>query len=68
MPVNQSGIELPNLTNTTGYNWTSSYVITGHLVAALRRTSEFRLGGHVLLMGEVREEARASASTMLSSR
>ena len=33
-------------------------MITGHLVAALRWTAEFRSGDHALLMGEEREDIR----------
>ena len=51
LPVKQDGISLPNPTNTTSENWTASCVITGHLVAALRGTADFRLGDHALLMG-----------------
>ena len=58
LPVKQDGIALPNPTQTAGSNWTVSCVITGHLVAALRGTAEFRSGDHALLMGEGREEIR----------
>ena len=58
MTVKLSGISLPAPTRIAGANWTASYVITGHLVAALRWTAEFWLGNHSLLMGEGREEIR----------
>ena len=34
MPVKQARIDLPNSTQNIGANWTTSCVITGHLVAA----------------------------------
>ena len=55
LPVNQAGIALPNPTQTAVANWTASCIITRHLVAALRGTSEFRLRDHALLMGGGRE-------------
>ena len=58
LPVKQSEITLPDPTQTAGENWTASYVITGHLVVALRGTAEFRLGDHALLIGEKREDIR----------
>ena len=58
LPFNQAGIALPNPTQTAEANWTASCVITGHLVAALRGTDEFRSGYHALLMEEVMEEIR----------
>ena len=52
LPVKQAGIALPDTTRTAGGNWTASCVITGHLVAAICMTAEFRLSGHSILMGE----------------
>ena len=37
LPVKQAGLSLPNPTQTAPENWTASCVITGNLVAALRR-------------------------------
>ena len=51
MSVNQDGIALPDPTKIAGPNWTASYVITGHLVAALYWTADFWSGDHALLMG-----------------
>ena len=51
LPVKQDGISLPNPTQTSRDTWTGSCVITGHLVAALHGTAEFRTGDHALLMG-----------------
>ena len=48
--VKQAGIAL----RTKGGNWTASCMITGHLVAELCGTAEFRSGDHSLLMGEER--------------
>ena len=58
LPVNQSGIALTKPTQTAGANWTASCVITGHFIAALCRTAEFRSGYHVLLMVEGRDAIR----------
>ena len=58
MPFKQARIALPDPTRTAGANWMVSCVITGRLVAALRRTADFRLVYHALLMGEGREEIR----------
>ena len=58
LPVKQSGIALPDPTQTAGANWPSSYVITGNLSAALHMAAEFSSGDHALLMGEGREEIR----------
>ena len=38
LPVKQTGIALPDSTQTSGTNWTSSCVITGHLISAFRGT------------------------------
>ena len=51
LPVNQDRISLPDPTYISRYNWTASYVITGHLVAALYWTADFWSGDHALLMG-----------------
>ena len=56
LTVKQAGIALPDPTWTAGVNWTASCMITGHLVAALRGTVEFRSGDHALLIGEERED------------
>ena len=37
LSVKQAGLALPNPDQTAPENWTASCVITGHLVAALRR-------------------------------
>ena len=50
LPFKQYGISLPESTQTAGVNWTASCIITGHIVAALRRTAEFRSGDHSLLI------------------
>ena len=56
MPFKQAGIALPNPIKTSRDNCIASYVITGHLVAALGRTAEFRLGDNSFFMREGREE------------
>ena len=40
LPVKQAGIALTDPTQTLGENWTESYVIIGHLVAALSGTAK----------------------------
>ena len=54
LPIKQAVIALPNPTRTVGANWTASCMITGHLVAALRGTAEFRSDNHAFLMEEGR--------------
>ena len=39
LPVEQAGITLPDPTWTAGANWTTSCVITGHLVTVLHGTA-----------------------------
>ena len=56
MPVKHTGIALPEPTQNSGYNWVAYFFVTVHLVAALRRTYEFRLGDHSLLMVECSDE------------
>ena len=58
LPVKQAGISLPDTTRAAGANWTASCRITGHLVAALHGTAEFRSGDHALLMGYGRYKTR----------
>ena len=43
LPVKQTGLALPDPTRMAPENFTSSCVITGHLVAALRGQVEFRI-------------------------
>ena len=40
LPVKQAGLALHDPTQTDPENWKASCVITGHLVAALRRQAE----------------------------
>ena len=58
LPVKQAGMDLLDLTLIDPENWTASYVITGHLVAALRGQEEFRTAEHAEFIREGREEAR----------
>ena len=58
IPVKRPVIALPNPTQTAGANWTTSYVIIGHFVAALRGTAEFRSEDNDLLVREGRAEIR----------
>ena len=56
LPFKQSGIALPDPTNTVGANWTASCVIIGNLAVSLRGTAKFMSGDHALEMREGREE------------
>ena len=56
IPVKKAKIALPKPTRTVWANRTASYMITGHLAAALRRMAKFRSVDHALLMGYWREE------------
>ena len=56
--MKQAGLALPDLTQTAPENWTASYVITGHLVAALRGQEEFRTADHSACIREVRTAVR----------
>ena len=58
MPVKQAGMALPDTSQTASENWTSSYVITGHLVAALRGQVEFRTADHSACLREGRTAVR----------
>ena len=46
LPVKQAGLDIPDPVLTAPENWTSSCVITGHLVAALRGQTTFRTDDH----------------------
>ena len=46
LPMKLAGLALLDLTKTSPENYTASYVITGHLVAALRGQVEFRTADH----------------------
>ena len=46
LPVKQAGLALPDPTHMEHDNWTASYFIKGHLVAALRGQVEFRTVYH----------------------
>ena len=46
LPLKQAVLVLPDPTLTAPENWTASYVITWHLVAALRGKVEFRTADH----------------------
>ena len=58
LPVKKSDIDLPDPTQTAGPKWMASCVITGHLLADIQRTVEFRSGDRALLMEEGRDEIR----------
>ena len=46
LPVKQAGLPRPDPVQTTPENWTVSFVITVHLVAALRGQAAFRIADH----------------------
>ena len=52
LTVKQAGLALPDSTQTAPENWTASYVITGHLVAALRGQVGFQTADHVACFRE----------------
>ena len=54
----QAGIALPDPTSMAPENWTTSCVITGHLVTALSGQEESRMADHVTCLREGREEVR----------
>ena len=54
--VRQAGIDILEPSQTDITNCMASCVITGHLVAALRCSVEYRSGDNNLLMGEGRNE------------
>ena len=58
LPVKQAGLALLDPTKTDSENWTTSCVITGHLVVALRGKEEFRTADHLACLGEGRTAVR----------
>ena len=52
LPVKQAGLEIPNLTLSAWENWTDSCVVTGHLITALHRRTEFKTGDHSMILWE----------------
>ena len=58
LPLKQAGLALPDLTKTAPENWTLSYVITGHLVAALRGQEEFQMADHSACLHKGRTAVR----------
>ena len=54
----QAGLPLPDPTQMAPENWMASYVITGHLVAALRGQVEFRTADHSACLREGRAAVR----------
>ena len=58
LPVKQAGLDLPDPSQTAPENWTASYVITGHLVVALRGQVDFRTADHSACLQEVQTAVR----------
>ena len=56
--MKQAGLALPYLTKTAPENWTSSCVIIGHLVTALRSQEEFWAADHSACLREGRTVVR----------
>ena len=50
--MKQAGLALPDTKKTAPENWKESFVIPGHLVAALRGQEEFRIGDHSTYLQE----------------
>ena len=42
LPIKQAGMKVPNPTLSTRENWTAYFFVTGHLVAALHRRTDFK--------------------------
>ena len=58
LPIKQARLALSGPSQTAPANWTASYVITGHLVAALRVQVEFRTTDHLACLWEGRTAVR----------
>ena len=58
LPVKQAGLDLPDPTLAAPENWMASFVLTGHLVAALRVQVEFRTADHSACLWEGRTAVR----------
>ena len=56
LPVNKTGTDIPDPTQTSRSNWTVSSVITVHLIAVLCGTVEYQSGDRSIFMGEVRKD------------
>ena len=56
--VKQSGLDLPDPSQTAPENWTTSCVITGHLVAALRGQVELQTADHSACLREGRTDVK----------
>jgi hypothetical protein len=58
LPVKHAGLALPNPTTTAESNWKASTLICGHLVAALRGTTDFRSVDHSATMQSGKAELK----------
>ena len=58
LTAKQAGFDLPDPSQTAPENWTASYVITGHLVAAIRGQVEFWRADHSACLRERRTAVR----------
>ena len=56
--MKQAGLALPDTTRTSPDNWQASYIITGHLVSALRGQVTFRTADHVACLRDGRAGVR----------
>ena len=56
--VKQTGLALPEPSQTAPDKWTASCIITGHLVAALSGQVEFRTAHHLACLRESRTAVR----------
>ena len=52
LPVKQTGLDLPDPSQTAHDNWMASSVITGHILASLRGQVEFRTADHSACLQE----------------
>jgi hypothetical protein len=58
LPVKHAGLALPNSTTAAESNWKASTLICGHLVAALRGTTDFRSEDHSATMKSGKAELK----------
>ena len=58
LPVKQAGMALPDPMRTAPDNWQASYVVTGHLVSALRDQVTFQTADHAACLRDGRAAVR----------
>ena len=58
LPVKNVILDLPGPTQNSQVNWTASFMVTGHLIAFLWDSIEFRFGNHYQLLWRSRANIR----------